>query len=100
MRRIFLFLRVIVMRLFLLLAFMFIVVLQITCNSNQCGRQSELIDCAGIEGQATFIHVKTKPLNSIDLIFRSVVLGNFDWSSDLSTGSDGYCRGIDCTFDC
>jgi hypothetical protein len=45
------------MRLLLLLAFVFIVILQITCNSNQCGKQSELIDCAGIQGQATFIHV-------------------------------------------
>ncbi len=45
------------MRLILLLTFVFIVILQITCNSNQCGRQSELIDCGGIKGTATFIHV-------------------------------------------
>jgi len=45
------------MRLLLLLTFVFIVILQITCNSNLCGRQSELIDCAEIKGTATFIHV-------------------------------------------
>lgn len=45
------------MRLLLLLAFVFIIILQITCNSNPCGRQSELIDCAAIDGTATFIHV-------------------------------------------
>jgi hypothetical protein len=45
------------MRLLLLFTFVFIIILQITCNSNQCGRQSELIDCAEIQGTATFIHV-------------------------------------------
>ena len=45
------------MRLFLLFTFVFIIILQISCNSNQCGRQSELIDCAEIKGRATFIHV-------------------------------------------
>jgi hypothetical protein len=45
------------MRLLLLFTFVFIIILQITCNSNQCGRQSEFIDCAEIQGTATFIHV-------------------------------------------
>ncbi|CAF3576152.1 unnamed protein product [Rotaria sp. Silwood1] len=48
--------RVIIMRLLLLFTFVFIIILQITCNSNQCGRQSEIISCADIKGQATFIH--------------------------------------------
>ncbi|CAF0826530.1 unnamed protein product [Adineta steineri] len=48
--------RVIIMRLVLLFSFVFIIILQITCNSNQCGRQSELIECAEIKGKATFIH--------------------------------------------
>ncbi|CAF1242481.1 unnamed protein product [Adineta ricciae] len=48
--------RVIIMRLLLLFTFVFIVILQITCNSHQCGRQSELISCAEIQGKATFIH--------------------------------------------
>ncbi|CAF1163517.1 unnamed protein product [Rotaria sordida] len=48
--------RVIIMRLLLLFTFVFIIILQITCNSNQCGRQSELLGCANIKGEATFIH--------------------------------------------
>ncbi|CAF2615030.1 unnamed protein product [Rotaria sp. Silwood2] len=48
--------RVIIMRLLLLFTFVFIVILQITCNSNQCGRQSKIINCVEIPGEATFIH--------------------------------------------
>ncbi len=58
------------MRLILLFTFVFIVILQITCNSNQCGRQSELIDCAEIKGTATFIHVD---------INRKILLEIFDF---------------------
>lgn len=42
--------RVIIMRLLLLFAYIFIVILQLTCNSSRCSQQSELIDCAQIKG--------------------------------------------------
>ena len=74
------------MRLILLFAFVFIVILQITCNGNQCGRQSNLIDCAEIPGQATFIHVSRRGSDVCPTLYSHLVLGNVDWSSDVPTG--------------
>jgi hypothetical protein len=71
------------MRLILLFAFIFIVILQITCNGNECGRQSNLIDCAEIPGQATFIHVSGEGSVSARNFVVDLVLGNIDWSSDV-----------------
>jgi hypothetical protein len=88
------------MRLLLLFTFVFIVILQITCNSNQCGRQSELIDCAGIQGQATFIHVDIYRILFTSCVSRfHLVLGNFNWSSYLSIGSYRYRRDDTCSCD-
>ncbi|UJR31263.1 hypothetical protein I4U23_018763 [Adineta vaga] len=63
--------RVIIMRLLLLFTFVFIVILQITCNSNHCGRQSELISCVEIKGRATFIHCWETLIGQV--IYRLVI---------------------------
>lgn len=77
------------MRLLLLFAFVFIVIIQITCNSNQCGKQAEIIGCADIKGQATFIHVDKEEFitNLMMLFYLYLVLGNFIWSSNVPTCS-------------
>jgi len=49
--------RVIIMRLLLLFAYIFIVILKLTCNSSRCSQQSELIDCADIKDDETLTDV-------------------------------------------
>ncbi|CAF3775744.1 unnamed protein product [Rotaria magnacalcarata] len=63
--------RVILMRLILLFTFVFIIILQITCNSNECGIQSKLIGCAEIPEQATFIHCWETLIGQV--IYRLVI---------------------------
>lgn len=88
------------MRLILLFAFIFIVILQITCNGNACGRQSNLIDCAEIQGQATFIHVSREGIISAPHSNVNLVLGNIDWSSDVSIGDYRHRGHADRSFNC
>ena len=88
------------MRLILLFAFIFIVILQITCNGNECGRQSNLIDCAEIQGQATFIHVRRGETISARHSIVHLVLGNIDWPSDVSTGDYRHRGHADRSFNC
>lgn len=76
------------MRLLLLFTFVFVIILQITCNNNECGRQSALISCTDIDGQATFIHVSKNrnfDQNRIFSVCFYLVLGNVNRSSDVSS---------------
>ncbi|CAF3691680.1 unnamed protein product [Rotaria socialis] len=63
--------RVILMRLVLLFTFVFIIILQITCNTNECGMQSELVGCDEIKGQETFIHCWETLIGQV--IYRLVI---------------------------
>ena len=81
------------MRLFLLFIFVFIVILQIACNSNECGKQFEIIGCGTIKGGVTFIHVAKFMKNLIYIYIYTyfsldLVLGNPAWANDVSTSYD------------